>query len=173
MYHGPGLAIVLSQIQHKPFALESRTPSGPNEVEVFNSAMDGQISVNGSPNQPANASGFVTTDVFGKVGNVTGTFNTEMLSMNLNGNSPFGPFMIRESPTLSTLGQTRISDIGGGLYHIDSFFDVFTELSIDGGNSWMPSDTSTHVDLTSPEPTSLVLFGLGVIGLSGVTRRRR
>jgi hypothetical protein len=170
MYNGPGLAIVLSSIQHRAFGPVNRVPSGPNEREDFNSTLNGLISVNGSPDQPMNASGPVTTEVFGKIGNTTGTFNTEMLSMNLSGTSPFGPFMIRESPTLASTGQTTVTDIGGGLYQIDSFFDVFTELSIDGGASWMPSTGSAHVDLQSvPEPSVCLLGGLA-IGLLALKR---
>src|SRR6185369_7648226 len=35
-----------------------------------------------------------------------------------------------------------------GRYRIESFFDVFTELSIDGGQSWMPGDGPVRVVLT-------------------------
>jgi hypothetical protein len=172
-YHGPGLAITLSQMHFNPFTLISRSPSGPNEIENFTATLNGQMAINGSPGQSTNSNGSVSTEAFGKVGNTTGSFNTEMLSMNLSGSNIFGPYLMRESPTLASTGQTSVTSLGGGLYHIDSFFDVFTELSLDGGNTWMPSDTSTHVNLTSPEPGSLILIGLGVFGLSGVTRRRR
>src|SRR5262249_24809330 len=124
----------------------------------------------GSPNQPFNSSGSQEDLVHGKVGNTTGTFNTEMLQLNLNGNSPFGPFMIRESPTLASVGQTSVTDIGGGMYRIDSFFDVFTELSVDGGASWIPSDSSSHVVLM-PEPCTFALGALA--GGLLVLRRRR
>ena len=77
------------------------------------------------------ANGRVQTIAYGKgPGSITGTFQTEMLGMNLIGT---GGVMIRESPSRPSLGQTKITDIGVGLYHIDSFFDVFTELSLDGG----------------------------------------
>src|SRR5204863_1952694 len=122
---------------------------------------------NGSSSQNTNAAGPETNAVYGKIGNVTGTFNTEMLQLDLSGTSPFGPYMIRESPTLSSTGQTTVNNIGGGLFHIDSFFDVFTELSIDGGNTWIPSDSSTHVNL-EPAPSS----GL-VLGLACLIRQRR
>jgi len=59
------------------------------------------------------------------------------------------------------------------MFHIDSFFDVFTELSIDGGASWIPSTASTHVDLAPlPEPGSLTLLGVAALGLMARRRRR-
>jgi hypothetical protein len=173
MYTGGALQVVLSAIQHQPFASQSSrhgVPGTNNEVEDFPSSMNGQISVNGSPNQPTSSSGPVQTEVFNKIGQTTGTFQTEMLQLSLNGNSPFGPYMIRESPTLQSLGQTKITDIGGGLFHIDSFFDVFTELSVDGGSSWIPSQGAAHVNLV-PEPATVALLGLGLLGL--IARRRR
>ena len=40
---------------------------------------------------------------------------------------------IRESPPQPSQGQTSVTALGGGLYQIDSFFDVFVELSVEGG----------------------------------------
>ncbi len=68
---------------------------------------------------------------------------TELLSLDLTGGSPF---MIRESPSRPSVGQTAITPDAGG-YRIDSFFDVFTELSVDGGQTWLPSDSSLHTQL--------------------------
>jgi hypothetical protein len=166
-YSGGALTIVLSQIQHQPFASPPviRTVTGSDEEEIFSSGATGMVSVNGSPAIPSSLQGPVRTEVFGKVGNTTGTFETEMLSMDLSG----GSAMIRESPTLHSLGQTTITDIGGGLYRIDSFFDIFTELSIDGGQSWMP-DTSgpARVVLGSiPEPTTVIIWSL--LGIGAIT----
>jgi len=170
-YHGPGVTIVLSDSPLRDFGSVTRTPSAGNELESFSSQLDGQISVNGSPNAPFISGGPQQDIVFGKVGNTTGTFNTEILSLNISGSSSIsGPFMIRESPTLASTGQTTITSIGGGLYQIASFFDVFTELSVDGGNSWIPSDTSAHIVLT-PEPSTLALVALS--GGMLVLRRRR
>jgi len=174
-YSGPGLAIVLTAIQHQPFANQATKHPGPgpaDETEDFPSSMNGQISVNGSPPQPTSSSGPCTIETFGKNSSSTGTFNTEMVALSLNGTSPFGPFMIRESPTLQSLGQVKITDIGGGQFHIDSFFDVFTELSLDGGASWIPSTGAAHVNLTPlPEPGSMCLIGLAGAGM--LARRRR
>lgn len=94
---------------------------------------------------------------------VTQTFDTEMLSMSLSGGGLPAGVRVRESPTLQSLGRTTMTDVGGGLYRIDSFFDVFTELSIDDGQTWMPSSGSLHLNGV-PEPTTLgVLAGAWAI----------
>ena len=174
MYTGGALTIVLTAVQHQPFANETqRQAVGPNEIETFPSSMAGLVSVNNSPAVPASGMGPVQTMVLGKVGNVTGTFDTEMLSMSIAGTSPFGPFMIRESPTLPSLGETTITDLGGGFYNIDSFFDVFTELSLDGGANWIPDSVGPTRVVLVPEPSSIGLLGIGLASLLGFGRRRR
>ena len=190
IFGGPALQFILTLPEHAPIAEQaSRHPGGlagtvgtpADEIEDFPSNFEGMVdvlvdgnSITGGP-QPVSASGPVQTIVFGKIGNVTGTFDTEMLQMNLSGNTPLGPFMIRESPTKQSTGITSIADIGGGQFRIDSFFDVFTELSIDGGQTWMPATNgSGHVELV-PEPSSMVLCGLGIaaVGLAAVRRRKQ
>lgn len=179
-FGGPALLIVLSSIEHRAFAIPPivRTPVGPDEREQFSSEALGNVTVfiNGiqqGPAQPFQATGPVTTLVHGLTGQTTGSFDTEMLSMDLSGNSPFGPMMIRESPTLASLGHTTVTDLGGGggggPYQIDSFFDIFTELSIDGGQTWIHSNGPARVDLVPlPEP-----IGLALLGIAGLALRRR
>jgi hypothetical protein len=48
-----------------------------------------------------------------------------------------GSVMFRESPTLSSAGTNTYKPVEGG-YVMNSFFDIYTELSIDGGMSWQP-----------------------------------
>jgi len=100
-------------------------------------------------------------------------FDTEMLMLNLSGgNLPAGMF-IRESPTRKSLGQTSIRDVTGG-YMVDSFFDVFFELSTDGGQSWLPAIQSVRMVGAAdpvPEPASLAVVGLALVALKA--RRRR
>ena len=190
IFGGPALQFILTLPEHAPIAEQaSRHPGGlpgtgipgtpADEVEDFPSNFRGMVdvlqngnSITGGP-QPVSASGPVQTIVFGKTGNVTGSFDTEMLQMNLSGNTPLGGFMIRESPTKQSLGHTSIQNIGGGEFRIDSFFDVFTELSIDGGATWMPSTSGPgHVTLV-PEPSSMVLCGLGIVAVGLAAFRRR
>lgn len=170
-YNGPGLVIVLQDIQHHGFGGITRVDDGSGgTLEHFNSVVDGNVSINGSPFQPISLSGPVSVDLHNYHPGDLGTFNTEMLQLDLTG----GGAMIRESPTLSSLGQTTITDIGGGQFRIDSFFDVFTELSLDGGQTFIPSTSSTHVDLARvPEPPTLVPLALAFASLAGHAWRRR
>ena len=188
IYGGPALEFLLSQPNHKPLANEFKGKQGLDQIESFTSQLDFNLEVrqNGVTvqNGPGQAFGICQTVVHGKydaVGNenITGTFQTEMLQLNLQGGTLPPGVMIRESPTLQSTGVTSVQNIGGGLYKIDSFFDVFTELSIDGGQTWMPgSDTlggppsPGHVTLV-PEPTSMSLLAAGFVGMMGFIRRRR
>ncbi|MGH7729772.1 MAG: hypothetical protein ACRENJ_00810 [Candidatus Eiseniibacteriota bacterium] len=82
-------------------------------------------------------------------------FDTEMLQLDLSGGGL--PVMIRESPVLPSLGKT----LQNGNYQIDSFFDVFTELSLDGGQTWHASGQPLHlttIDQT-PLPTRTSTWG--------------
>ncbi len=106
-----------------------------------------------------------------------GTFNSEMVSLDLSGvDSLLGPIQLRETPGSTPTGTTTISSPIDGQYPITSFFDVFTDISLDGGNTWLPTTTgAAEVDLAprTPEPGSVFLLGAGVLVLAGRLPRRR
>jgi len=101
-----------------------------------------------------------------------GLFDAEIVSMSLSGDVGGMPVLIREDPSMASTGQTSISDLGGGLYHIDSFFDVFTELSVDGGGTWTPADGPVRMELVPdppPEPTLVAGVNIDIhMDISGV-----
>src|SRR5437667_7213015 len=75
-------------------------------------------------------------------------FDTEMLQLDLTG----AGFILRESPTLQSKGQTTVRPVAGG-YMIGSFFDINTEISTDGGVSWTPAQAAAHVELRNDPQT--------------------
>ena len=74
-----------------------------------------------------------------------GLFDTEIVSMSLSGNLGGQQVEIREDPLRQSTGGHTIEDLGNGEFQVDSFFDVFTELSVDGGASWIPADGPIHM----------------------------
>lgn len=164
-----GGAFTLSNPTHDQFTSnQPPPPPGGSQTHSFSSSVHGTFSVSGGPsNIPVSVPGVPCSVRVTSVmdSGPTRFFDTEMLQLNIVG----GGVMIRESPTLPSVGQTVINDLGGGMYHIDSFFDVFTELSIDGGQSWIPSDGSVRMTL-EPAPGGVVLFALAG---AGALRRRR
>jgi hypothetical protein len=152
---GGGLTITMDTALLRFLAPVNVVPSGPNE----NASFAGNLDVLGDVIPLANdlassSSGIGTMVTLGKAGNVTGTFPTEMLSLDLSGATPLGPFLLRESPALASIGQVAIADLGGGSYRIDSFFDVFMEVSIDNGVNWIPNSNGSSRFTLVPEAGS-------------------
>jgi hypothetical protein len=81
-------------------------------------------------------------------------FDTEMLMLSIQGGTAPSGMRLRESPTLPSRGRLSIENVGGGQFRVDSFFDVFVELSVDSGQTWMPANNTYHVTLTRNAPTS-------------------
>ena len=81
------------------------------------------------------------------------TIETEMLQLQLSGGSLPPGVQVRESPTLASTGQMTVTPTQGG-YRIDSFFDIFTELSVDGGQTWTPAaEGSSHMTISQDRAT--------------------
>jgi hypothetical protein len=91
------------------------------------------------------------------------TIQTQILALDISGGQ-FPPNVdLRVSPTIPSTGTTTFDPLPGGGFHINSFFDIFTELSLDGGQTWTPSTGSSRAMLTPlPEPSSVVLLGVGM-----------
>lgn len=88
---------------------------------------------------------------------------TELLAMDLQGVA-FPGCNLRLSQTLPSPGHTTLTDVGGGNYQVDSFFDIFTEISLDGGTTWTPATNSVRLGIM-PEPATLASLGVGFVCL--------
>jgi hypothetical protein len=153
---------------HKCFenVTTSIDPTTGGEIEQFDSIVEGEFD-DGSGPQPVTMTGPVKVLTQNAGGtNQTGTFQTEILSMSLSGDVGGVSVEIRESPSSRSPGQVRVLDIGGGDFQIDSFFDVFTELSVDGGPFQPQTNEASRIELIPvPEPSRLLLLVSGALFL--------
>jgi hypothetical protein len=133
-----------------------------------------ELSLDGGPFtlDPTQGSANIGSTAGGSQLGAVDTYPDIMAALNLSG-LPNGD-MLRISPTLPSTGQTTVTDLGGGQFQVSSFFDVFTEISLDGGNTWTPNDGgSTRLNLEPlPEPGTVALATLGGLGVCLLRRRR-
>ncbi|MDB6056632.1 MAG: hypothetical protein JWO95_476, partial [Verrucomicrobiales bacterium] len=123
----------------------------------FDAQFDADISDDGITYRPvtAKARGIITVKPSSGSTGASRIFDTEMLQLEVSGGTLPAGVMLRESPTKASLGQTTIRQVGGG-FLIGSFFDVFTEMSMDGGTKWSAASALCVMEMigSDPEKTS-------------------
>ena len=141
--------IVISNIRHRRFTESFPPPAGGvSTTHSFGSSVEfDRQSPAGGPGIHVVADALCTVIVTpSAIG--TQTFDTEMLALNISGGGLPALTMIRESPTFKSTGRTTVrpaADGNGSM--ISSFFDIFTEISLDGGQTWSPAQQPAHVEL--------------------------
>jgi hypothetical protein len=148
---------------------------GDSTNASLNATLKGDETINGGPVTPFQLSGSATVTITrdsGTAGSPLGTYDTQ-LTLDLTGTVAGHSEEFKTDPSNPSTGQATISDAGGGLFRINSFFDVFTDLSLDHGPFVPASKSDRLTGQVTPEPTSLVLLGLGALGLGGYAWRQR
>ena len=153
-YYPPG--IILSNVVHRLFSATFPLPGqGLSETHRFGSVVDMLVSINGGQTfQPLSAPADVTVRVAYAASDGSATsYDTEMLQLDLRGGGLPAGVMIRESPTRASLGRVTAQALPTGSARLSSFFDIFTEVSLDGGQTWIPAlNGPASVFLQSPPP---------------------
>jgi len=108
---------------------------------------------------PAQAGGSMSVTMSNTTssGGTVSTFDTRITQMSLTGFSQFGSLMLRQSASKPSLGKHAIRPDTRG-YRVSSFFDVFTELSTDGGSTWMAADRSIRMEASASPAAPGSLF---------------
>jgi len=155
--------IYISNVVHRAFTANYPPPgTGQTTNETFGSKVDFKYSTDGGhtfQQFTGNANCTVKVTNMGASGS-NQMYQTQMLQLDLGGGTMPTNMHLRISPNTNTpsMGQTVITPSGSN-FMISSFFDIFVDLSLDGGNTWMPTssagDMELHIDPANP-PTFMV-----------------
>ncbi|HVC62438.1 MAG TPA: hypothetical protein VND19_19000 [Acetobacteraceae bacterium] len=105
-----------------------------------------------------------------------GTWATDLVAMSLSGPALGHTLTLTLDSLHPSVGTTSIAPFSSGNvqeFQVQSFFDVFVDLSLDGAH---PRSTTVGPILVAagvPEPASLTLLALPLLALSAARRRRR
>jgi hypothetical protein len=94
---------------------------------------------------PNGGFGSATVTITNSGGSNPTLYNMELQELDIEA----GTMMIRESPTKQSLGRHTIKPDPRG-FRVSSFFDVFLELSVDGGGTWIPATRSVRLQSSMP-----------------------
>lgn len=178
---GGVMELWLQNVHHYGFSDVITFFSGGNQNETFNSQLAATVVVGGN-SFDLQMSGPTATTIFAKAEtDVTGSWDVAMSSLDLAGTIPSvvpglggAPVKIRLDHDHATTGHTSVSSTTNGDYVVDSFFDVWIDLSIDNGNSWIAASNASHVVLSTciPEPEQWLMLMLGLPLLTFAAKRK-
>ncbi len=75
------------------------------------------------------------------------TFDTELSAFELGGSTAPAGVLVRESPSVASTGRTTVTALTNGQYRIESFYDVWLEISLDDGATWNPAAEAVRMTL--------------------------
>jgi len=172
------LVACVGDIRVSGFVINSETFVAGKELVDANAVLDANVfqNIGGSPGPflgPLSLPGSINFAYFGRsLGTLLGTFPAQITAFDFMGMFTGHTVEVRNAATPST-GETTITQVGAGLYEVSGFFDIFAELSIDGGPFVPGPPRHTVLTAAVPEPGSLGLAAFGVLGLAAFAARRR
>jgi hypothetical protein len=182
------LTVCLQNIQLGNFNTTSAKIVGGNELTVSSVDLTAKAFVNsggmaGPPIGPVTLSGTVDITYFNKNALLeTGKFMSQITSLDVSGSfigitgPPPHTIEAMLNPAMTSLGETDVTLISShpDVFQIHSFFDVFAELSIDGG-PFVPGPERHGTLGNTPEPAYYVpvFGGIGLIAALRSAKRRR
>jgi hypothetical protein len=133
---------------------DTRLPPGPPQSPPIDSFFDITYKVKSPPGPPNTGTGKMHLHIQ-RDQQKESFFDIFIGEMIFNG---LPAVQLRESPTLQSISHMAIGPIQDtNNFIVASFFDIFTELSLDGGQTWSPALGVTHmVGAPVPEPAALV-----------------
>jgi hypothetical protein len=141
---------------------------------VANATLTATVTM-GSTVLPVVLTGTAEEEVFGRTTTTeTGNWPTQLLSLDLSGPVLGHTLDIGLDTSHTSTGGASVDDVPGqdGLFRVDSFFDVFVELTFDQIPPLSTTRGPLRVSL-APEPATLALLAAPLFGLAMLRRGQR
>lgn len=160
------------------FHITSSSISGGNELVDTTALLTANVfaNVSGIPGaflgmlSTTGTANFTDFTFFGRTSSgELGTFNAQIDDFNFAGTFLMNTFDVKQNPTMASTGSATLSKLASGLYDVSSSFDIYAELSVNGG-PFAPGPERT-ASLGTPEPSSWALL-ITVVGLFAWKMRR-
>jgi len=151
----------------------SSSIAGGNELVVLNELVVGDLSSGGVALGSFSVTGTLDLTLAGRSSlSETGTFAGMVTAENYAGSIAGIPLTFTLDPSMASTAQITIASLQEAppLFQIDSFFDIFSDISINGGLP-IPVGGFPITGVAAPEPTTLLLLGLPLIAIAGLRRR--
>lgn len=160
-YHGDSEHIFLGgQVAmfcgtHGTFSGSQDPPAmvGQNVVSRYTAAFTGELTlepplVTSTEVHPLNVQVTMAESItLRSVAGGTSTFDTELISFELQGTGAISHVLVRESDTGSSIGVTTITEVSGGRSRVETYYDVWLDISVDGGATWTRADNAVRMTL--------------------------
>jgi len=79
----------------------------------------------------------------------TRTYDTELVTFELQGTGMPSGIMVRESSGQASTGVTTVTALSGGQSRVETYYDVWLDVSLDGGLTWTQADAAVRMTLES------------------------
>lgn len=144
---------------------------GPSGLKkTVDAKLKGKKTKGTSDKKPFSLKGRMQKKVFGRTDpKQTGKFDMEIKESKFQDISAPGEAILVSLTASGADARVEIREVDNGQFLFDSFFDVFAELSLNGGDP-VPGDGPARFRLV-PEPASVAMLALGLMGLAVNARR--
>ncbi len=130
---------------------------GPTSSVVYNNAgtiFDSESSLDGGANWAAYTGSGPTGLTLRHTNDAAGArqFEMELSTQNIPVNGAYGAAVVRESPSLASLGELIVTATNGGFFY-RGFANLFLEVSVDNGANWFALSPAAYVELSGAAGT--------------------
>ena len=171
-YHGgthlfPGAGARLTCSIHGGFTSSVQPPARPGTTVIadYRATFHGELSLASSAPSVTTTHAIsmpihmVERITFGERRGSVQVLDTEFIALDLQGASLPQGVLVRESPRLGSFGRTTITTLERSRSRIESVYDVWLELSTDGGRSWHAAEAAVRMSIAPAAPRAGISAG--------------